>query len=201
MSAIQPPEGLSLADFEAIEAAVTETVRGRWFLAEFARRTRARETEKVLAALARLEQAVVSDRPQIAREPDPQIVAALASIGERLNDIAWILRDRGIEAGVCGAIEAEARILARLQQYTGLPRELADQTRPPQPAAAAAPEARPSGLAERIEPMRPPAPMPAAEPQISASAAPLPLPGRGPREPALSDLDAMPLREKLRFFA
>ena len=116
MSAIQPPEGLSLADFEAIEAAVTETTRGRWFLAEFARRTRAQETEKVLAALARLERVVASERPQIAPDPDPQVLAALAAIGERLNDIAWILRDRGIEAGVCGAIEAEARILARLQR-------------------------------------------------------------------------------------
>jgi hypothetical protein len=180
---------------------VTETVRGRWFLAEFARRTRARETEKILGALARLERAVVNDRPLIAHDPDPQVLAALASIGERLNDIAWILRDRGIEAGVCGAIEAEARILARLQQYTGLPRELADQTRPLQPASAAVPEARPGNLAERIEPMRPPASTSAAESQMSTSAAPLPAAGRDPREPALSDLDALPLREKLLFFA
>ena len=82
-----------------------------------------------------------------------------------------------------------------------MPRELADHTRPADPTPAAPPETRPGGLTERIEPMRPPAPPPAAEPQNSASAAPLPEAGRAPREPALSDLDALPLREKLLFFA
>ena len=201
MSTIQPPEGLSPTDFEAIEAAVTETVRGRWFLAEFARRTRAQETEKVLAALARLERVVASERPQIAPDPDPHVLAALAAVGERLREIAWILRDRGVEAGVCGAIEGEARILARLQRHGEMPRELADRTRPADPALAAPPETRPGSLTERIEPMRPSVPPPAAAPQISASAAPLPEAGRAPREPALSDLDALPLREKLLFFA
>lgn len=173
-----------------------ETARGRWFLAEFARRTRARETEKILTAMARLER-VASERQQ--STPDPQIVAALAAIGERLNDIAWELRDRGVETKVCGAIEAETRILARLQQHAGAPLELADRTRPRQPAPIA-PEMRQGALAERIEPMRP-RPLPVSEPQNSASAAPLPEAGREPREPALSDLDALPLREKMLFFA
>ena len=45
------PEG----DFAAIETAVMETARGRWFLAEFARRNRSADTELVLEAIARLE--------------------------------------------------------------------------------------------------------------------------------------------------
>ena len=45
------PEG----DFAAIETAVMETARGRWFLAEFARRNRSADTDKVLEAIARLE--------------------------------------------------------------------------------------------------------------------------------------------------
>jgi hypothetical protein len=45
-----PPE-----DYEAIEAAVLETARGRWFLAEFARRNRSADTSVLLAAIERLE--------------------------------------------------------------------------------------------------------------------------------------------------
>lgn len=40
-------------DFDAIESAVMETPRGRWFLAEFARRTRAAETDRLLEAIER----------------------------------------------------------------------------------------------------------------------------------------------------
>lgn len=193
MSAIQPPEGLTPKDFEAIEAAVTETTRGRWFLAEFARRSRAQETDKVLVALARLEHVVASERPQLAPAPDPQFTAALAAVCERLRDLAWTLRERGIEAGVCGAIENEALVLARLQPPGMIALE--------RPAGPNGPETRHHGLAERIEPMRPAAQTADVAPQISASAAPLPGAGRVPREPMLSDLDALPFREKLLFFA
>ena len=50
-----PSPPLSEADYEAIEAAVMETTRGRWFLAEYARRNRHADTAMLLAALARLE--------------------------------------------------------------------------------------------------------------------------------------------------
>src|SRR5262249_41997307 len=52
-SAPTPP--LSEADYDAIEAAVVETVRGRWFLAEYARRNRTADTTMLLAALDRIE--------------------------------------------------------------------------------------------------------------------------------------------------
>ncbi|HWG06337.1 MAG TPA: hypothetical protein VG271_15105, partial [Beijerinckiaceae bacterium] len=81
MAAIQPPEGLSLGDFEAIEAAVSETTRGRWFLAEYARRLRARETDKVLTALSRLEQAVTASQKQLPPPQDPRLTEALAAEG------------------------------------------------------------------------------------------------------------------------
>jgi chemotaxis regulatin CheY-phosphate phosphatase CheZ len=42
------------ADYDAILAAVMETERGRWFLAEYARRNRHADTAEVLAALERL---------------------------------------------------------------------------------------------------------------------------------------------------
>ena len=50
------------SDFEAIESAVMETERGRWFLKEFARRNRTADTEILLDAIARLEHAVAGDR-------------------------------------------------------------------------------------------------------------------------------------------
>jgi hypothetical protein len=43
------------SDFAAIEAAVMETSRGRWFLQEFARRNRHANTDAVLAAINRLQ--------------------------------------------------------------------------------------------------------------------------------------------------
>ena len=52
--------------FEAIEAAVRESSRGRWFLDEFARRQRSRETATLLAAMARLESALAANPNLIA---------------------------------------------------------------------------------------------------------------------------------------
>ena len=50
------------AEYEAIEAAVMETARGRWFLSEFTRRNRNADTEVLLDAIGRLENAVTSER-------------------------------------------------------------------------------------------------------------------------------------------
>ena len=49
-------------DFDAIESAVMETPRGRWFLAEFARRTRAAETDRLLDAIERHTEAAKSTK-------------------------------------------------------------------------------------------------------------------------------------------
>ncbi len=51
MAMIPPPEGLSADDYDAIEAAVIETVRGRWFLAEYTRRSRVDEMRQMLDGL------------------------------------------------------------------------------------------------------------------------------------------------------
>jgi hypothetical protein len=49
---------LTEADYELIEGAVMETVRGRWFLAEYARRNRQADTSILLAAINRLQTAI-----------------------------------------------------------------------------------------------------------------------------------------------
>src|SRR5437588_4494314 len=56
------PMPLSEADFDLIEAAVMETSRGRWFLAEYAKRNRHADTTMLLAAIERLEAAFGSER-------------------------------------------------------------------------------------------------------------------------------------------
>ena len=72
----QPPAADS--DYDSIHAAVMETVRGRWFLAEYARRNRHAETDALLTAIGRIESFVqeqvqerVQDEAQVQdHEPD-----------------------------------------------------------------------------------------------------------------------------------
>jgi hypothetical protein len=52
-------------DYEAIEAAVLESPRGRWFLGEFARRNRAADTLMLLEAIRKLERGV-AESPDMA---------------------------------------------------------------------------------------------------------------------------------------
>lgn len=49
------PSPIREADYEAIEAALLQSARGRWFLAEFSRRNRGADTRMLLDAIARLE--------------------------------------------------------------------------------------------------------------------------------------------------
>ena len=51
------PSGVD-ADYDAIHATIVATERGRWFLDEYARRYGGADTERVLAAIAQIEQAI-----------------------------------------------------------------------------------------------------------------------------------------------
>ncbi len=55
--------------FEAIEAAVLKSPKGRWFLDEYARRLRSTETVSILEAIKRLERAVLPQEVQPAIKP------------------------------------------------------------------------------------------------------------------------------------
>jgi hypothetical protein len=63
-----PPALRREEDYDAIEAAVMETARGRWFLAEFARRNRNADTAAVLGAIERLERAVAPRPAELTAE-------------------------------------------------------------------------------------------------------------------------------------
>ena len=104
MTIAAPPSGLQPEDYEEIEAAVMETARGRWFLCEYARRQRAVETEGLRAAIARVEERLDA----LGAPPCPEAVP----IVERLSELAWTLRERGVEDYVCAKIEALTREIA-----------------------------------------------------------------------------------------
>lgn len=53
------PQNLTPDDYALIEGAVMETVRGRWFLMEFARRSRAAELSQIRDSIQRLERTIV----------------------------------------------------------------------------------------------------------------------------------------------
>jgi len=151
----QPPARIPLseADFDLIEAAVMETGRGRWFLAEYARRNRHSDTMTLLGAIDRLEaairgeptaqsadrirfdlfemaKAIARTKAEIAAiKPEVEdsgkfgeVTAQLDSIvqttetatsdilaaAEQVQEIAWTLREQGIEPEVCDLINAKA---------------------------------------------------------------------------------------------
>ncbi|MGL4727910.1 MAG: hypothetical protein ACRCWO_04065 [Bosea sp. (in: a-proteobacteria)] len=76
---------LDQADYEAIESAVMETGRGRWFLAEFARRNRTADTGMLLEAISRLEHSVGGERATVAAERVRQDLMEMAKIIAQLK--------------------------------------------------------------------------------------------------------------------
>src|SRR3954454_21705289 len=56
LTAVEPSE------YDLIESAMSESTRGRWFLGEYARRNRSADTDMLLGAIHRLENAVTSER-------------------------------------------------------------------------------------------------------------------------------------------
>ena len=135
MSSAAPSDRLSGHDFELIESAVKETERGRWFLDEYARRNRQADTERVLAAIARLEGAVLHPDAVAAGLCEElrtvgRVLSELCSngalsgsfssgvetgtnasalgIAEQLQDLGWMLRTRGGLSRDCDLIDKGA---------------------------------------------------------------------------------------------
>lgn len=189
MTIAAPPSGLQPEDYEEIEAAVMETARGRWFLAEYARRVRDAESARMLAAIERLEARLEA---QNALAP-----AEAFSIAERLSELSWSLRERGVEDFVCGKIDALAR---EFNGAGGAARKRAAAQEPgsaaPEIAVApiAAPAAQPEPLALAPEPIM------AMDARPEPEAAPEPAPV-DPRLEALLWLDRLPLVDRMSLFA
>lgn len=137
MSTVAPPSALSEADYLAIEAAVMETDRGRWFLSEFARRNRAADTQSVLAAVRQLEATVRKPVPSVGAMPNPQTIgpAHLTEFRARLAEMRRIIlratheARRGIEnrdispwskavADADGAVAGIRRMAGKIQEVS-----------------------------------------------------------------------------------
>ncbi len=181
---IAPPEGLSDEDYEAIEAAVMETVRGRWFLSEFARRSRVDEMRQMLDAMARLEQ-VVTDQRALPADPSIRLlVQRLKDMAQQLDGLVAEMRAQGHDESLCVRIEAQARAvggLLRLQPQGG--------TAALEPERAVTPRAFP-----KEPPPKAAAPAPKALPATPPTA-------KDPRLAALARLDGLPAAERLALFS
>lgn len=108
----RPPPAVDDRDFDAIEAAVMETERGRWFLGEFARRNRTSETRLLLEAVTRLEQNAGGPRP--ADEAD-LVRAELARMAKALADAVAAL-GAGQDGGA--ALEGFVQSVATIEGAT-----------------------------------------------------------------------------------
>lgn len=60
MSKTKAPSPIREADYEAIEAALLQSARGRWFLSEYSSRNRSADTRMLLDAISRLESTMLS---------------------------------------------------------------------------------------------------------------------------------------------
>jgi hypothetical protein len=77
------------ADYDAIERAIRETSRGRWFLACYLQRNRSGETKMLLDAIAKLESAMRDSGHVVeALSPLDAIAALREAIGQARCDIA-----------------------------------------------------------------------------------------------------------------
>jgi hypothetical protein len=188
MSLTTLPHGIEPEDYERIEAAVMETARGRWFLLEYARRQRAEETARVLAALERLENGLSTLRAGPA--PDE------LELRRRLLALAAAFRRRGVDEALC--LEMEALVDATLAPPAGTehaPAPIAAATLP-RIVIEQAPAVEPVEIVETIAAT--PAGAPAAEiahaiPEIAA--APLLLLAPPEPEPAIEDAPEAEIRE------
>lgn len=91
------PSGSAEDDFDAIEDAVMETARGRWFLDQYATRIRARETSALMAGMRRLETSIAANHDALM----DRVAAALASAPPDQTDEhprSMIDEERGLTA-------------------------------------------------------------------------------------------------------
>jgi hypothetical protein len=121
------------ADYDVVLAAIMASERGRRFLSEFAKRNRNADTTMVVAAIARVEAAIRGDAaPQAAAAGTGDLVEIAAAVDriaaaiaagttrtsdtaaaiERIQDIAFMLHERPLEATLRDSFDAAVRELA-----------------------------------------------------------------------------------------
>ncbi|HZP10081.1 hypothetical protein [Methyloceanibacter sp.] len=115
----EPPRRSLAEDYAAIEDALAASRRGRWFLAEYARRNRTAETEMLLEAIAKLEAAVL--RPQ--RQSAPcgvftELVEMSEAIARTRREIAQIRPPFQFDQQLVSATEELDQIVEATEKAT-----------------------------------------------------------------------------------
>jgi hypothetical protein len=107
------------ADYDAIHAAVMETVRGRWFLAEFAKRNRHADTDLILAAIDRVE-VLSRERPAVssAERVHFDLVEMAKAIAQTRTEIASIKPDGDAKGSLSEASEELDSIVNTTERAT-----------------------------------------------------------------------------------
>ena len=132
VAVIEEPDGRSFEakelDFVTIESAVMETIRGRWFLKEYARRHRHADTEQVLAAIDKLARRMA--QPSADADMD-RIRMDLKEMAEAISttrhEIAAISPDSGSESQILMASGELDSIVSETEQATSGILEAAEQ--------------------------------------------------------------------------
>jgi chemotaxis regulatin CheY-phosphate phosphatase CheZ len=115
----EPPRRSLAEDYAAIEDALAASPRGRWFLAEYARRNRTAETEMLLEAIGKLEAAVL--RPQ--RQSAPcgvfsELVEMSEAIARTRREIAQIRPPFQFDQQLINATEELDQIVEATEKAT-----------------------------------------------------------------------------------
>jgi hypothetical protein len=115
VSSVESQKAFPGLDYDALEAAVMESSRGRWFLEEFAKRNRNADTRTLLEAIHKLENAVLSH--SVASPSGDSEKAELAGLLETIRrtraEIAAV-RNHFLPDG--GAIEDDEGVYRRLTE-------------------------------------------------------------------------------------
>ncbi len=117
-----PPSPLRQEDYLAIEAAVMETARGRWFLSEYARRNRNADTDTLLTAIDKLEKTIVRERApsSLMNQVRMDLADMAAAIDKTKREIAQIKHEdnKGSERFERATLELDA-IVSQTESATG----------------------------------------------------------------------------------
>jgi hypothetical protein len=123
-------------DFDTIEAAVLNTARGRWFLAEHARRNRAADTLTLLEAIRKLENAMLNQAGQAAVSAPPALPAELDDVAQAVaaarEGIAAVSADMLPQSGLTHRLGTVTTLLSHVEERLST---LLGRPQSPEPAA------------------------------------------------------------------
>jgi hypothetical protein len=140
-------------EFASIEATVAATARGRWFLAEYARRVRARDSAPLIAALERIEKRLAEgvDLDALAQQQD----------GRGADGVSTL-------AGMQAALQAALRLPADFVARASAPANALPKSTPPRRRAHVGPP--PSFLRREVAQVKAPPPAPASPAPLASFA-------------------------------